>query len=74
MAKTTMVELECKTLGRRLFSIEQATAILTNRYNKPSNGWYLPEDSEYEFVDNIIVKKQKNNDIEYKRHKRSFVG
>lgn len=74
MAKTTMVELECKTLGRRLFSIEQASAILTNRYNKPSNGWYLPEDSEYEFVDNIIVKKQKNNDIEYKRHKRSFVG
>lgn len=74
MAKTTMVELECKTLGRRLFSIEQATAILTNRYNKPSNGWYLPEDSEYEFVENIIVKKQKNNDIEYKRHKRSFVG
>lgn len=74
MAKTTMVELECKTLGRRLFSIEQATAILTNRYNKPHNGWYLPNDSEYEFVDNIIVKKQKNNDIEYKRHKRSFVG
>lgn len=74
MAKTTMVELECKSLGRRLFSIEQATAILANRYNKPHNGWYLPNDSEYEFVDNIIVKKQKNNDIEYKRHKRSFVG
>jgi hypothetical protein len=73
MAKTTMVELECKALGRRMFPIEQATAILTNRFNKPSNGWYLPEDSEYEFKDNIIVKKRRD-DVEPKRYARSFIG
>jgi hypothetical protein len=71
MAKQTMIELECKVLGRRMFTLEHATAILTSKYNRPKDGWYIPDGSEYKFENGVIVKRQ-SNDTEPKRYKRTF--
>ena len=68
MAKMTFIELESKSLGSRKFGIEHATAILADKGNKPENGWYLPETSEYELVNGVIIKKQNVNNKRYKRN------
>lgn len=57
MAKTTMIRLDCPSLGGgREFEVSHAERLL----NMPNNGgWQLPKDSEYELKDGVITKRNK---------------
>ena len=50
-AKSTMVTLECNSLGSREFVFEQAEGILQSPKNRD---WRLPKDSPFEFVENEL--------------------
>ena len=67
-AKNTRIELKTKNGGSGMFGIEHATAILADKWNNKETGWYIPEDSEYEYRDGIITKKRRN--VENRRYKR----
>ena len=67
-AKNTMIELNTKGGSSGMFSIEHATAILADKWNNAETGWYIPENSEYEYTDGVIIKKKRN--VENRRYKR----
>ena len=54
MAKVTKVALATINEGKRVeFDIDHAERIL----RMPRSGWQLPKDSEYEYVDSIISRR-----------------
>lgn len=56
MAKVTMVTLATVNEGaKREFEIDHAERILRMR----RSGWQLPEDSEYEYKDGFIIRRDK---------------
>ena len=54
--KSTSVTLKCDALGEREFSVEHAERLLNL---KPNGGWELPNNSEFEFVNGTINKRNK---------------
>lgn len=56
MAKVTMVTLATVNEGAlREFDIDHAERILA----MPRSGWKLPEESEYEYKDGVIIRRDK---------------
>lgn len=59
MAKTTQVILMRQFDGQATeFEVSHAERILT----MPNSGWQLPADSEYEYKNGYIVKRDKGKD------------
>lgn len=62
MAKTTkktVVTLNCPALGDRQFEVSHAERLLA----MPNNGgWHLPENSQYEYKDGSITRRNKKKD------------
>lgn len=57
-AKVTKVTLECGS-GVQDFELSHAERLLNMRNN---GGWKLPDNSEYEFKDNVISRRGKKAD------------
>lgn len=57
-AKVTRVTLECGS-GVQDFELSHAERLLNMRNN---GGWKLPDNSEYEFKDNVISRRSKKAD------------
>lgn len=56
MAKITFVELECPKLGRQTFEVSHAERLLAMPKN---GGWTLPQDSDYEYDNGVINRRNK---------------
>ena len=55
-SKTTMITLNCQSLGDRQFEVSHAERLLAMPKN---GGWHLPENSPYEFKNGSISRRNK---------------
>ena len=58
MGKVTMVALATKEGTKREFTAEEAETLLRMR----NSGWTLPADSEYEYTNGTILRRDKKKD------------
>ena len=60
-SKVTMITLSCPSLDDRQFEVSHAERLLA----MPNNGgWHLPENSQYEYKDGSICRRNKKESNE----------
>lgn len=58
-SKVTMITLSCPSLEDRQFEVSHAERLLA----MPNNGgWHLPKDSQYEYKDGSITRRNSKKD------------